>query len=617
MMRGKTRQLAVWVPLYVAAWGLGATAAGAQDLPLPDETPASQPSTPAAQQTSPATQPVAPSAESTPPGEPLTPLPEESSPLGAAGRSHGFRNPEVGGPSDYFPIPDRWRVGIPGDYVQNTRNDTLFDPYGQNVLKGDYPILDNDKFLIVTLTSDTLFEARKLPTPSGVSTLKPRNFQFFGEGDQSLIEQNFILSADFFQGDASYRPRDWQITATGVFQYDYVHTNELGVINPDVSDRADRTASWFGPQELFGEVKLADLSNNYDFLSVRAGIQGFTSDFRGFLFSDNEPGIRFFGTYDNNRLQFNLAYFYMLEKDTNTGLNTFNRRNQSVVIANLYRQDFLFPGYTAQLSFHANFDNPEVQFDRNGNLARPEPVGFINEKDVRAYYLGWAGDGHIGRFNISHQFYQALGEESFNAIAGRKTQINAQFFAIELSYDFDWIRYRTSFTYASGDGNPLDGKATGFDSIFDNPNFAGGDFSFFTRQAIRLTGTNVGLVGRNSFFPDLRTSKEEGQANFVNPGLLMYNVGADFDVTPKVKVLTNVSYLQFADPSVLKFLLQDNKVGRDIGIDYSVGLQYRPLLNNNVIFTVGAAALTPTSGFKEMFTSETLYSTFVSATLTY
>jgi len=40
---------------------------------------------------------------------------------------------------------------------------------------------------------------------------------------------------------------------------------------------------------------LGDLSVNYDFWSVRVGIQGFQSDFRGFLFSDNNMGIRLFG----------------------------------------------------------------------------------------------------------------------------------------------------------------------------------------------------------------------------------------------------------------------------------------------------------------------------------
>jgi hypothetical protein len=549
--------------------------------------------------------------------DPMPPPPAGIRPLGYAAppKAPAYRSPQPSG--DSLPLPDRWRIGLPADYRQNTRG-TLLNPYNQNVLKGDYALPGTqDMFLVLTVTSDTLFEARRLPVPSGVSAARPESFPFFGVGRQALINENLIVSLELFKGDASYQPRDFAVRITPVFNGNYVHVEELGLTNPDVRTSRDRTDGWIGFQELFVEKKLADLSSNFDFASVRAGIQGFTSDFRGFLFSDNEPGIRFFGNFDNNRTQWNLAWFAQLEKDTNSGLNTFNLRDQNVFIANVYRQDFLFPGYTAQLSLHANLDSGHTHYDTNGVLVRPAPIGTIAEKDVRAYYLGWAGDGHIGKLNLTHQFYQALGEESFNPIADRKVNINAQFAAIELSYDRDWLRYRASFAYASGDSNPTGGTARGFDSIFDNPNFAGGGTNFFTRQAVRLTGAGVNLVNRNSFLPDLRTSKEQGQANFVNPGLLLYNVGVDADITPKLRAIGNVSYLQFATTEPIQLLLHDNKISRDIGIDYSIGLQYRPFLNNNAIINIGAAALVPGNGFKNIYTSQTLYSFFVGVTLTY
>jgi hypothetical protein len=519
-------------------------------------------------------------------------------------------SPVPGG--EFLPVPDRWRLGQPsGSAVHASGN--IFDPYNQNVLKGDYPILGTqDIFFILGVTNDTLFEARRLPIPSGVSTLEPRSFEFFGNGHSQLLTNNLIVSTEIFKGNAAYQPKDFVFRATGVMNINYVHFNELGVVKPDVREGRDRTDDQFAMQELFVEKKLADLSDNYDFVSVRAGIQGFVSDFKGFLFSDNEPGVRLFGNWDNNRWQYNLAFFNQVEKDTNSGLNEFNARDQQIFIANLYRQDFLFPGYTAQVSFHANFDHSSLQYDENGFLARPQPIGTVipKTKDEQIYYLGWAGDGHIGRFNLTHQYYFAFGSEGFNPISGKDTDVSAQFFAIELSYDQDYVRYRASFEYASGDHDPTNGKATGFDSIFDNPNFAGGGLSFFTRQAIALTGTGTGLTGRFSPLPDLRTSKEQGQANFVNPGLMLFNLGVDVDVTQKLKVITNASYLRFDDTSSLRYLLQDDKIGRDIGFDL-------PLLNNNIIFAAGAAVLIPGQGFKDIYTSEMLYSTFVSLTLTY
>lgn len=575
----------------------------------PAEPEASEPAT----QPAPAEVPASEPAEQRVPVQP--PTPQDFGPLGFAGRAGAPPAPAVG--SDFYPLPDRWRVGIPGNYTQNTRG-SLLNPYTQSVLKGDYPILGSDKFLILTLTSDTLLEARRTPTPSGVSTLRPERFDFFGRGSSEFINENFILSVDFFKGDAAYQPRDFDMKLTLVTNGNYVHASELGVISPDVRKGHDRTDDDVALQEGFVEKKLADLSPNFDFVSVRAGIQPFNNDFRGFLYLDEEPGVRLFGNYDNNRWQYNLAWFNQLEKDTNSGLNTFDFRNQNVFFANVFRQDFLIEGYTGQFSFAANIDHSgATHYDTNGFLARPAPIGTLVRKDVEAYYLGWAGDGHIGRLNITHQFYEVLGHESYNPIAGRGVDINAQFAAIEASYDRDYVRYRASFAYASGDHNPEDGKATGFDSIFDNPNFMGDGFSYFNREAIALTGTGVNLVNRDSFLPDLRTSKEQGQANFVNPGLVIYNIGADFNVTPKLKLITNASYLRFVDTKPLQLLLQDNHVGKDIGVDLSLGVQYRPLLNNNIIITGGAAALVPGAGFSNLYTSQTLFSTFVSVTLTF
>ena len=71
--------------------------------------------------------------------------------------------------------------------------------------------------------------------------------------------------------------------------------------------------------------------------------------------------------------------------------------------------------------------------------------------------------------------------------------------ALEVSYDRDWLAPATSRSSTpSGDRNPRDRTRTGFDSIFDRPNFAGGGFSFFNRLGIRLAGSGVALVERGS-----------------------------------------------------------------------------------------------------------------------
>lgn len=527
---------------------------------------------------------------------------------------------------DFSPVTDRWRLRFPlwqryatdqeGEYPF-VRNRGL-DPYDQNVLKGDLPVIGDNVFLILTAISETPFEFRKVPTPSGVSAERAGAEEFFGEGEQFAVLPSAIVSFEMFRGSTAFKPRDWAFRVTPQFNLNYVNTRERNVLNITPEEGRTRQREHLALQEAFGEVKLFDVGANYDFVSVRAGIQPFNSDFRGFLFRDTNLGVRVFGNWGRNRNQWNVAYFDQLEKETNSELNLLARRSQQVYVANYYHQDFLTPGYTISPSFHANLDRgDEFFFDENGFLVRPSPIGLIRPHEVKAYYVGVGGDGHLGRLNITHQFYQAFGKDDFNGISGQPVDINAQFAAVEVSFDKDWYRPRASVVFASGDGDPDDDEAQGFDAIVDNPNIAGGPFSFWQRQGIRLAQTGLGLVGRSSVLTSLRSSKSEGQANFVNPGVLLVNVGFDAELTPKLRTTFNVNLLRFHRTETLSRLLFQGDIEKMIGLDYSVGTQYRPALNDNLVITGGVSVFAPGRGFKQILTSGVLYTPFVVATVTY
>jgi hypothetical protein len=512
-------------------------------------------------------------------------------------------------------VPNRWNYPFP-DYHRYPNGEVpytkghWYDPFNLNKLKGDQPIIGNQTFFDFTFTSDTFLDGRRLPVASGVSTASPGESQFFGRFGQFLMSENLAFSFDLFHGDTSFRPPDWRIQITPEVNVNYLNVQETGVVNFDVRDGTTRLDSHLGLQEGFAEVKLKDLSNQFDFISLRMGIQSFTSDFRGFIFSDQEPGARLFGNFDSNRYQFNLAYFAMLEKDSNSGLNSMAYRHQQVMIANIYRQDFIKPGYTIQASFHYDKDDPSFQYSTDDFLVRPAPIGNVQPHAIRSYYYGLTGDGHFGKLNLTHAFYQVLGHDSFNELAGHRVDINAQMAAVELSLDKDWLRYRVSFFYASGDKHPTDGSARGFDSIFDNPNFAGGFFSLWDREGIPLTGTGVNLVNPGSLVPDLRTSKIEGQANYVNPGLFLYNAGVDFDLTPKLRLFLNENLLFFARTDPLELLLFQSNIHTGIGADSGIGLSYRPPLSENIVITGGADALAPFQGLRDISTNRTLLAVF-------
>jgi hypothetical protein len=515
---------------------------------------------------------------------------------------------------DAVPVPDRW--WIPFSYYPLNEPGSLEDPYHQNILKGDYPIIGQNIFLNLIGRSDTTFEARRLPTPSNVSTNQARNPDFFGGGEQYFLNQDLAATIEVYHGSTAFRPRDWEIRVTGQLNYNYVDVRENSILNPSPDTGTTRGDKHAALQECSAELHLIDVGPNYDFVSIRGGIQPFVSDFRGFIFKDTNLGVRLFGTLMSNRIQWNIAGFEQLEKDTNSNLNTIHTRGQRVYVANIYMQDFIWEGYTAQLSYHNSRDDGGVHYDENDFLVRPAKIGTIQEHNVNPMYFGWAGDGHIGPLNLSHALYIARGNDEYNQIAGKQVDIDGRFVAIELSTDFDWLRLRGSFLWSSGDKNPTDNKATGFDSIFDGPFWAGGPFSWWNRQSLALQGVN--LVNRDSLVPDLRSSKTQGQVNFVNPGLFLYNLGVDADVLPEMKAIFNASFMKFQETASLESFTQQGDIHRNIGFDVSMGLVIRPGLTNNVILTLGAAGFFPGRGFKEIYESgDALYSTFVELSLSY
>jgi hypothetical protein len=537
-------------------------------------------------------------------------------------------------------IPTRWKIfpSAPWHRYDDKHLDAIYstsrywDPFNRNTVKGDYPLSGRKLFFSFTGTTDTTFEKRRIPVPSGASAADPGEYTFFGDGQQSIVQQNFRFSFDLFHGAAGFKPVDWEVKVTPEFNINYVNSRENGLIAIDVLNGLDRTDSNVGMQELYFEKRLWSDKSYFDFSSIRAGIQRFTSDFRGFVYSDEQPGVRLFGTFHNNVFQYNAAYFNLLEKDTNSGLNRWRMRQQQVSIANVYWSDFFTQGYTLNFSALYNHDQPSFLIDKNGFLVRPAPVGFPIPHKISAGYAGFSGDGHIRRFNINHAFYEAFGRDTFNGIAAAPQHINAQLASLEIGYEKDWMEFKASAFYTSGDKSLNDGHANGFDGIVPNQQFAGGGFlgnpsladrgllnnafagggiNFLNREPVPLTGTGLVLFGPNSLMPTMRAGLFEGQANFVNPGILLFNAAFNAKITPKLRGTANVNWAKFNRTEVLETVLFQSNIHHAIGLDTGLGVQYRPLLTDNITVTAGVGTLFPGQGFKDIYTGRTLFSGFV------
>ncbi|WOE74722.1 hypothetical protein [Alterisphingorhabdus coralli] len=536
-------------------------------------------------------------------------------------------------PTDDFPVPDRWRL-IESLGVVKER---WFDPYHQNTYKGDRPICiptdeeqarrkaegkprcatpkflglksEGEWFFVANAISDTVVEPRSFPIPVGVQTTeRPGSNDVFGRADSLVLAQTFITGFALIKGSTAYKPPDVEYRLTLATQVNHVDVPERRVLFVEPSRSSNRTDYFIGVQEAFVDYHFRNTSDRYDFDSGRIGIQPMQADFRGFLFQDNQLGVRLFGTRDNNRVQYNLGAFMRLEKDTNSGLNdvTQTPRSDYVFFANLYRQDFPVVGLTSQVSvtYNMNREAGDIEIDDNGFPVRPALLGDLRGRDYDVVYLGYAVDGRIGRLNLTGQLYGAFGEDRNSIFTSRPADIAAWFAAAELSYDVDFMRFRLSGLFASGDSDPENNTEAGFDAIFENPIFAGADTSYWIRQTIPFAGGGraVSINGRNGILNSLRSSKEQGQSNFNNPGTILLGAGADFDLTPEIRLSGNANHLWFDDTATLQALRNEGSIPNAIGWDLSMAAIWRPKATQNIVFRLSGAVFDPSDGFADLFT---------------
>jgi hypothetical protein len=479
---------------------------------------------------------------------------------------------------------DRWRII---DALGHPANIT--DPYNtNNVLKGDRPIWGKDGFSVLTVSTTSLFESRRVAAR-----------QFFNS-------QTASVDAVLYEGDTIFRPPDYQLRLTPIFNYSSTSSNGA----------TTTTTTSVGAQALFFEAHLRDVSAHYDFDSVRIGIQPVTSDFRGFVLADQPAGIRLFGTRDNNIYQYSLGWFRRLPKNP-------ARQNQlgagipanDIVMGNLYIQDLGWKGLNSEAVFIYDRSRAPGTRVTVQNGVPTFTSGARHDYDV--VYLGYSADGHIGTLNLTGSAYEVLGRESEAVFTGATSKVQASFAAVELSRDFDWIRVRASGLYASGDSNPTDGSSHGFDGINQTAIFAGTDSTFFIHQRVALVANAIDLKQRDSLYPSLRSTGDTGESNFTNPGLELLGVGADLDLMPSLRVSMDVSHVLFANTAPLVAVLGRTDISRTVGTDASLDAIYRPFISQNIIARLSLAKLFASAAARPLVGSAAPFSMFFNLVLTY
>jgi len=469
----------------------------------------------------------------------------------------------------------------------------LLDVYNTNKWKGDLPVIGENIFFAAEIVSANLLEARDKA----------------GADSETEIRSTDFFTAELFHGDTVFRPPTWRVRAN------------LAVDFRDASETTDGFDNDAAVQEFFGEALLWDLDPYLDFGSIRVGRQVFASDFRNLVFVDNNDGVQLFGSFNESKIDYQIAFFDLVAKDPISNLNRgFEDRDQTFFAANVFFEDLLAMGY--EIEFTVQWAHDTAGF--------VDPVfGGDVDRDVDVYYLGFLGDGRIGSVEFAHALYWMTGEDEQNQVASQDgglavdqldQDINAIMAAVEITIPDNWRRYVFSGLYASGDDDLGDGKGEGFDSVFDNPNFAGGAFGYFHRQAIaagNLGGNGIGLVNTNSFYPNLRT-KANDAPNSVNPGIIMVHGACEADLSNYWSVFANLTYLHFAQTGALDALAAlggNGSVSASFGVDVSLAAEWRPFGVDNVIVTPGIQGLFSTGGLEDLTGDTALGAFFLNAVI--
>lgn len=514
--------------------------------------------------------------------------------------------------ASFVGLPDRWRLTKDLGLVE----ERWWDPYERNLFKADRPFHD-DWFVDLGLVSDTQLKASHQATRQDAVGIRPVDIKRANLArDQWQFAETMLASATVFQGDTVYRPPEWQFKIALAANYS---RKDFGInrVSRAARDAPDQIADTsLGLQHLSIRKHLRTVSANYDFDAIEFGIQPFNVDPRGFLLFDNALGARIFGTRAANSWRYAIAWSRRFEKTTDSGLNTLALRTEDIYSANVYRQDWPRPGLRSGLVvLHHRDREAGTMLDDNGFVVRPS-VFAAGDGDIAVSYAGINIDGNIGFANLTAVLYKSFGEVQRRS--GSDDDLDAWFFASELSKDIDWQRYRVSALIASGDGSPGDNKRKGFDSVFENPLFAGADTSVWIAQApILLAGPRAGLSRRNGLLPTLRSPGPHGRANYTNPGLLLLGLGADFDVLPTLRVVANANRLFFHETGSLESTTGLTRVNRDIGWDLSAAIVVRPWFSQNAIIRISGGALLPGDGLAALVSNSTIYNVRANLVLRY
>jgi len=99
-----------------------------------------------------------------------------------------------------------------------------YDPFNRNSSRGTTRSLGSDVSQL-HCTSETGFDGRRLPVPSGLDSVNKGSSGFFGRGEQAFTAENLRLSFDLFAA-IQFPPVDFRIHFTPEVSLNFLQARE-------------------------------------------------------------------------------------------------------------------------------------------------------------------------------------------------------------------------------------------------------------------------------------------------------------------------------------------------------------------------------------------------------
>jgi len=99
-----------------------------------------------------------------------------------------------------------------------------------------------------------------------------------------------------------------------------------------------------------------------------------------------------------------------------------------------------------------------------------------------------------------------------------------------------------------------------------------------------------------------RSAVEQGRGagEFLIREFMSFNLGADFDLTPKLRGLRKLELFEIRSHEPLELLLFQRPIRHSIGTDVGAGFEYRPPLSENIVIRAGRRRWFPDKALQDI-----------------